>query len=347
MAEQNLIERLDEAIGAILAGRREDLALADPSLAMLLVIAEDLRDLPDPTFKARLKAKLIRAPKEEAMSTITVKEIMPPGFHTVTPYLVVNGAADLITFLQQAFDAEERLRVPRPDGTIQHAELRIGDSMIEIGDATEQWKPLQFPLHLHVPDADAVYQRAIRAGATSLEHPTDQPYGNREAGVQDRWGNQWWISTHQEDVSDEEVMRRFGGGTWSPKKDPSVPPIPKGFRTITAGIRAHGAARLIDFLEETFDAQEIGHRMPMPDGTIMYTVVQIGDSVVEMGDPHGPWGAMPVGIHLFVEDPDAAYERALKAGATSLIAPADTPYGQRVGGVADPAGNFWFMARVL
>lgn len=137
---------------------------------------------------------------------------VPDGFHTVTPYLVVQGVARLLDFLKAAFNAVEIERHARPDGVVSHAQVRIGDSMIMVGDptgATRDWqKPLSAALYLYVPDCDTMYRSALRAGATSLQEPTDMFYGDRHGGVVDSWGNQWWIATHKEDVSPEELRRR-------------------------------------------------------------------------------------------------------------------------------------------
>jgi uncharacterized glyoxalase superfamily protein PhnB len=138
---------------------------------------------------------------------MTVKPI-PEGHHTVTPYLVVQDAAQLIEFMKQAFLAEEILRMAQPDGVIGHAEVRIGDSRVMLGEARGEYKPMPAMLHLYVEDADAVYRRALQAGATSLREPVDEFYGDRIGGVKDRFGNQWWIATHIEDVSPEELARR-------------------------------------------------------------------------------------------------------------------------------------------
>ena len=138
---------------------------------------------------------------------MTVKPI-PTGYHTVTPYLVVQGAAQLIDFSIQAFDAEEIHRMARPDGAIMHAEVKIGDSRVMIAEAQDEFSPMPAMLHLYVEDADAVYRQALQAGATSLREPEDQFYGDRIGGVQDSFGNQWWMATHIEDVSAEEMARR-------------------------------------------------------------------------------------------------------------------------------------------
>ena len=134
---------------------------------------------------------------------------IPDGYHTITPSLCVQGAAKLIDFLKQVFEATEIERMTNPDGTIKHAELRIGDSMMMIAESGDPGKPMPGAFYLYVADADALYHRALRAGATSLLEPLDTFYGNRESGVKDQFGNQWWIATHKEDVPAEEMQKRF------------------------------------------------------------------------------------------------------------------------------------------
>lgn len=137
----------------------------------------------------------------------TVKPI-PDGYHTVTPYLIVNGVPRLLDFLQQAFGATELIRAPRPDGSIMHAEVAIGDSRVMMGEPPASSPSMPGCVHLYVVDTDALYHLALQAGATSLREPTDQFYGDRMAGVQDPLGNHWWIATHTEDVPPAELARR-------------------------------------------------------------------------------------------------------------------------------------------
>lgn len=138
---------------------------------------------------------------------MTVKPI-PKGFHTVTPYLIVQGVAKLIDFLKEAFHGEEIERMARHDGTIMHAEVKIGDSIIMMGEAGSHSEPKPVNLYMYVPDTDGVYQQALRAGGTSVMEPADQFYGDRNAGVKDPSGNCWWIATHKEDMSMEELRKR-------------------------------------------------------------------------------------------------------------------------------------------
>ena len=139
---------------------------------------------------------------------MAVKAI-PDGYHSVTPYLVVQNVGTLLDFLKQAFDAHALFPpMTRPNGTIVHAEVRIGDSVVMMGEPMGECTPMPGSIYLYVHNMDAVYKRALQAGATSLLEPTDQFYGDRSAGVQDPVGNRWWIATHQEDVAPEELAKR-------------------------------------------------------------------------------------------------------------------------------------------
>ena len=106
----------------------------------------------------------------------------------------------MIDFLKEAFGAEETGRAQSPDGTIAHAKVRIGDSILEMGEAHGEYQPMPAVFYLYVNDVDAWYQRAVAAGATSQGEPTDQPYGDRVAGVMDPFDNVWYIATHIKDV---------------------------------------------------------------------------------------------------------------------------------------------------
>src|SRR6185503_32402 len=115
------------------------------------------------------------------------------GLHTVTPYLVVNGAQKQIEFLERVFQATETLRSTSPEGAIMHAEVRIGDSTVMIGEANDNAKARRATCYLYVDDVDGSYRRGIEAGAKSLSEPEDKPYGERNAGFEDAWGNYWWV----------------------------------------------------------------------------------------------------------------------------------------------------------
>jgi PhnB protein len=140
---------------------------------------------------------------------------IPNGYHSVTPYLTVQGADRLMEFMIQVFGAREKTRMSRADGTIGHAEVRLGDSVIMLAEAGGDWPPMPGAIHLYLDDCDAVYQRALEAGADSAMPPADQFYGDRMSGVRDPFGNLWWIVTHVEDVSPEEMHRR-AQAAWQP-----------------------------------------------------------------------------------------------------------------------------------
>jgi PhnB protein len=138
---------------------------------------------------------------------MAVKPI-PEGYQTVTPYLVNRGAEQVIKFAENAFGARERSRLPGPKGTIGHAEIEIGGSIIMVADEDERNNAMPAMIHLYMEDVDSVYQRALDAGATSIQEPKNQFYGDRNAGVQDSAGNKWYISTHVEEIPQDEMERR-------------------------------------------------------------------------------------------------------------------------------------------
>jgi len=120
----------------------------------------------------------------------------PEGYRTANPYLTVEGGRKLIEFLQHVFGAEQLHCETRDDGTIVNAAMRIGDSVIELSDASEQWPAVTGGIHIFVPDCDAAFQRAIDFGASPLHEPAAMPYGERSGGVTDPTGNNWYIATH-------------------------------------------------------------------------------------------------------------------------------------------------------
>lgn len=134
---------------------------------------------------------------------------IPAGYHTVTPWIIVKGAAQLTDFLKEAFGAEEiGGRVYNDDGTIGHAEVRIGDAVVMMFDTKETWPFTPSFLRLYVEDGDAVYQQALKAGATSVTEMTDLFFGDRVGRVRDPWGNIWWIQERLEGVEVEEMLKR-------------------------------------------------------------------------------------------------------------------------------------------
>ena len=125
---------------------------------------------------------------------------VPNGLFSVNPYLHPLRAEPLIGFLKRAFGAQEVAKYASPDGVVHHAQIRIGDSVVEMGEAHGKYEPMPAMFYMYVPNADAVYRQALAAGATSFQELTDQPYGDRNAGVKDAFGNKWYIATHVKDV---------------------------------------------------------------------------------------------------------------------------------------------------
>lgn len=133
----------------------------------------------------------------------------PDGQRSVTPYLLIAGAASFIEFAENVFGARVRLSMPMPDGKVGHSELELGDSVLMVADATDEYPAVKSSIHLYLDDVDAVFNRALAAGATATMELADQFYGDRAATIVDPFGNQWWLATHIEDVSQEEVERRL------------------------------------------------------------------------------------------------------------------------------------------
>lgn len=121
----------------------------------------------------------------------------PAESHTVSPYLVVTDASELITFLKIVFGAEEKISHRSEDGTITHAEMILGDSIIMLGQTDGSEHQASALLHIYVKDVDSVYKRAISSGATPVREPEDRDFGSRQGAVKDRFGNQWWISSQR------------------------------------------------------------------------------------------------------------------------------------------------------
>ncbi len=124
----------------------------------------------------------------------------PKGLFNVNPYLHPRRAEPFISFLKRAFEAQEVAKYASPDGVVNHAVVRIGDSVLEMGEAHDKYETMPAMFYLYVPDMEGVYRQALAAGATSFQEPTDQPYGDRNAGVKDAFGNKWYIATHVKDV---------------------------------------------------------------------------------------------------------------------------------------------------
>jgi len=141
---------------------------------------------------------------------------IPDGFHTITPHIVVDGAADAIEFYKKAFGAEELYRVASPDGKVMHATIKIGTSMLMLNDEYPDWGVVSPKKHggtactisLYVDDADAVYARAVAAGAEATMPVADQFWGDRYGKLEDPFGHEWGVASHMEDLTPQEIAER-------------------------------------------------------------------------------------------------------------------------------------------
>jgi|HubBroStandDraft_4_1064222.scaffolds.fasta_scaffold361120_2 PhnB protein len=138
---------------------------------------------------------------------MAVKPI-PDGYGTVTPYLTVDDPAPVIEFLKKVLDAKEIFAMRDDKGNIGHAEVKVGSSILMLGKARDEWKSRPGNFYVYVEDCDAIYEKALAAGAISLSKPETQFYGDRHGGVTDSQGNNWWVATHVEDISPDDMKRR-------------------------------------------------------------------------------------------------------------------------------------------
>lgn len=318
MADDTLIERLNQTIDDLLARRDATAALKDPELAPLAVLAAELRHAPASAFHARLRAQLTR---RATMTTLLLDPAkIREGFTTVTPYIRMREAG-LLDFLTTVFGATQTFHVGGSAGGV-HREVRVGDSMLMIGEGGVEgefpFSPAAF--HIYVPDVDAAFQRALAAGATSMGEPADRPYGERAGFVRDRLGNQWYIAT------------AFGASH-----------VPAGFQTVTPFVHPRDVPAYIEFLKRAFNA-EVQIRAEH-EGVIRHARLAIGNAAIEMGDTQGAAEPLPTGFYLYVADADALYAQAVAAGATPLAPPTTQSYGDRMGSVMDEQGITWFIAQ--
>src|SRR5882724_13261615 len=237
----------------------------DRGLASLALVAQGLRNLPRQEFRAVLKSDLHRrATMSEALAGTGAARTeqahggevhyQRPGLTAITPYIIVRPAAQFLEFLKSSFDGIERLRMPAPDGSIMHAEVSVGNGAIEVGDGNEEYPTAPGAIHLYVDDADATYDSALQAGATSIYAPTDDhPSGDRWGAAKDQFGNLWYIATPK---------------GWSPG--------PEGVRSVQPYLHLREAHKMIAFLEAAFGAEAMGvHKSP--EGAVLHATIRIGN----------------------------------------------------------------------
>jgi len=330
MPKRSPAEQLDLVISAMLARPQHRLSLRpSPSVAKIETLVRSLRDLPRPEFKSSLRADLQRrtSMNEAAAPSPAPKypaQFRRPDFPNIAPYFLVKGAPKFIDFLVSAFEGAERIRIPRPDGGIMHAEVAIGDSVIELSDANEQYPSRPMTTHLYVPDADATYARALQAGATPIYAPSDEhPSGDRWGEAKDPFGNTWYIATRK---------------GWTPG--------PEGALTVQPYLHLRDAHKMLSFAESALGAKATGvHKSAQ--GLVLHATIEIAGATLEIDEVQHDSQPTQSYLHVYVPDADAVYSQALRAGATSVTPPNDAPYGDRAATVMDPFGNTWFLATFL
>jgi PhnB protein len=247
-----------------------------------------------------------------------------PNFPNIAPYFLVPDAPRFLNFLVAAFEGTERIRVPRPDGSIMHAEVAIGNSIIELGDANEQYPQRAMTTHLYVPDADATFASALQAGATSIYAPTDDhPSGDRWGAATDPFDNTWYIATRK-------------GWTAGPE----------GVLTVQPYLHLRDAHNMIPFIESALGAKATGVHQS-PDGIVHHATIEIAGATFEIDEASGESQPTQSYLHVYVPDTDALYARAVAAGAKGVTPPSTAPYGDRAATITDPFGNTWFLATYL
>ena len=349
MAERSIIDQLDDAVSALLAGRETESATVDQSVVALLAVAQQLRGLPRDEFKNHLRDELIRS---NEMSSPVMKPAPAPT--TLSVYLCFNNAAGAIEYYKEAFGAEELSRLAEPSGKIGHAEIKLGETVIMLSDEYPEYGALSpqtiggspMRLHLSVPDVDSFVAKAVRLGANLVRPIEDQFYGDRSGQITDPFGYTWTIATHQRDVPVDEMQKQFDeflekGETKEtpPSSKPSY--RREGFHTVTPYLTVEQPAELLEFTRKAFLATEVFRTTGSAGG--MHAETKIGDSMLIIGGGVGIEQRVSA-IHLYVPDVDEAYRRSIEAGATSLFEVADMPYGERAGAVQDPTGNRWYIA---
>jgi len=335
LVKRSLALQLDEVVQAMLVSLQPRPEKSpDRELAALMRVGQVLRELPREEFRVALKNNLQRrASMSESTATSKVatgdaeaREVhyLRPGLTSITPYVIVRPAAQFIEFLKSAFAGVERMRMPAPDGSVMHAEVAVGNGAIEVSDGNEEYPTAPGAIHLYVDDPDATYARTLQGGATSFYAPTDDhPSGDRWGAVKDLFGNHWYIAKPR---------------GWTPG--------PEGLRSVQPYLHLREAHKMIPFLETAFGAEAMGvHKSP--EGVVLHGTIRIGNATLEIDEAHGEFQPMPCHLRVYVPDTDAAYARALQAGATSIEAPRNAPYGDRAAGVKDAFGNSWFIATYL
>jgi PhnB protein len=294
---------------------------------------------------------------------------IPPGYHAITPAIVVSDIDAALAFYTAALGAETTSRLAMPNGAVIHGEMRIGDSIVMLSPENEGMGD-RAPIHaggssgslfLYVDDVDASIARAVEAGAELVMPAADMFWGDRYGQVRDRDGHRWALATHITDLTPEEMAARtqafmtaMASGSPPPALEGGTPATsrrPEGYLTVTPVLVVTGP-EAIDFYVRALGATEVARDLS-PDGSLMHGEIRVGDSLVMLGsespmeaDSRTPahLGAMTMSLMHYVPDADASFARAVEAGATGVMSPTDMFWGDRFGTVTDPSGQAWAFA---
>jgi len=351
--DQKKFEQLNKALDAMLARNDGRVSKAAEEIEPLVRIAAELRNLPNASFKARLKSEL---GGKKLMSTVA--EPVATALKSAAPRLTFRDAAKAIEFYKEALGARETFRF-EVGGHVAHAEIAIGNSKIMLAEewpeggrfSAETLGNSPVGLVVEVGNVDTAAEHAVEAGMKVVRPVADQFYGHRDVLLADPFGYVWNVFTVKEAMSVEEMHRRMEkltrgpeGGALKPASR-GVEPVPRGFRTLTPYLVAADGAALLDFVHETFGAEET-LRAVMPTG--VHGEVVIGDTKLMVGGglpgKKFPGTLQPGALHVYVEDADAVTAKAVAAGATLIDELRDQEYGERSSTVKDPHGNFWYIA---
>ena len=353
------VDQLNKAIDIMLAQVDGQLGKVDVEIEPLVRVAAELRNLPSASFKARLKSEL---EGKKSMSTVLDQPKTSEPYRgvrdTASPSLSFRDPAKAIEFYTKALGAKETFRF-EIGGDIPHAEIVIGNSTINLSGewpeggrfSAETLGSSPISMSVSVDDVDGFVEHAVAAGMKIVRPVKDQFYGIRDATLLDPFGYSWNIRAVIEELSVEEMYRRHGQLQVGPeggqmRKEPTgVSPVPRGFRMVTPYLVAADGLAQLEFVKQAFGAEEL-ERVVMPTG--VHAEARMGDSILMMGGgipgKKFPGTLQPQALHMYVEDADAVYRKALAAGAISIDEPRDQEYGERSATIQDPAGNFWYIA---
>lgn len=356
--DQKKIEQLNRAVEGMLARSDGRLGKVDVSIEPLVRMAAELRNLPSASFKARLKSELEGKKRMSTVLEQRTPEAVSAAHITASPNLSFRDPAKAIEFYTKALGAKETFRF-EIGGDIPHAEILIGDSIINLAGewpeggrfSAETLGTSPVSISIAVPDVDGFVEHAVKAGMKIVRPARDQFYGIRDATLSDPFGYSWNIRQVIEELSAEEMHRRHSQLQVGPeggqirKEASGVSPVPRGFRMVTPYLVAADGLAELEFVKQAFGAEET-ERVVMPTG--VHAEVRFGDSMLMMGGGIAgkkfPGTLQPQALHVYVEDCDAVYQKALASGAVSIDEPRDQDYGERSATIQDPGGNFWYIA---